>query len=497
MIKTFKLLMLVCIALSSNIYSQVGINTIDPQTTLDVIGVGTSTTTPDGIIAPRITRQQLAAKSITTYAAAQTGAIVYVTDATLPTGTIPSVAQTIEIISSGYYFFNGIIWKNINSNAQNIYNTNGSLTGTRVVTQGANTLAFTASAVNAFSVDGTTLSVDATNDRVGVGTAAPTNRLHVSATTNPVKFEGLVADAAATNVVVVGSDGILKTITKTTLVPTYTASNGITNTASNDIRLGGLLTTPTTLTNTATNNLSVSGPGVTSFTSTTGTATSAVSPILIIDGGQGANKILTSDANGNGTWKNPITNLIQGTMVAVNSPISLIGGGTGTAISNGSITINGENNTFRYNLGSYIDLPTGKWLVEANILIDLNSPSIPGLNYLYNKFTFTESTVASGSSIARSPNLTGNTLIGGSMNTVPYSTGLGLSYFSVVNGKLVINNATTATKRYYLCYWEGVRKFTNFQTASSTSSTANANISLLNVGSNTYAENYITAQQIN
>ena len=61
----------------------------------------------------------------------------------------------------------------------NIYNSNGSLTGARTVTQGANTLAFTASAVNAFSVDGTTFSIDASNNFVGIGTSSPGAKLDV------------------------------------------------------------------------------------------------------------------------------------------------------------------------------------------------------------------------------------------------------------------------------------------------------------------------------
>lgn len=65
----------------------------------------------------------------------------------------------------------------------NIYSANGTLAGNRVVTQGANTLGFTASAVNAFSVDGTTLSVDASNNRVGIGNSAPNNDLHVTTST--------------------------------------------------------------------------------------------------------------------------------------------------------------------------------------------------------------------------------------------------------------------------------------------------------------------------
>ncbi|OYU84830.1 MAG: hypothetical protein CFE24_05055 [Flavobacterium sp. BFFFF2] len=62
------------------------------------------------------------------------------------------------------------------------YATNGSLTGNRTVTQGANTLAFTATAVNGFSIDGTTFSVDAANNRIGLGTAAPTSTLQTTGT---------------------------------------------------------------------------------------------------------------------------------------------------------------------------------------------------------------------------------------------------------------------------------------------------------------------------
>ncbi|KQT16755.1 hypothetical protein ASG31_10255 [Chryseobacterium sp. Leaf404] len=55
---------------------------------VDVAGNGASTTVKDGIIAPRLSKQQLAAKSAATYAAAQTGSLIYVNDITAPAGTI-------------------------------------------------------------------------------------------------------------------------------------------------------------------------------------------------------------------------------------------------------------------------------------------------------------------------------------------------------------------------------------------------------------------------
>ena len=82
----------------------VGINTTTPAATLDVNGFAADTAKLDGIIAPRITGNQLRAKNYTT---AQTGSIVY---ATLP-DTSPA-GQTINVTSAGYYYFDGTIWQN-------------------------------------------------------------------------------------------------------------------------------------------------------------------------------------------------------------------------------------------------------------------------------------------------------------------------------------------------------------------------------------------------
>jgi len=93
------------------IQAQVGINTSTPHATLDVNGKPTDNTVLDGIIAPRITGDQLRAK---TYTAAQTGAMVYVSAAdTAPAG------QTIDVTSPGYYYFNGIKWVTYSSGSVN------------------------------------------------------------------------------------------------------------------------------------------------------------------------------------------------------------------------------------------------------------------------------------------------------------------------------------------------------------------------------------------
>ncbi|WP_415328787.1 hypothetical protein [Chryseobacterium sp. MMS23-Vi53] len=84
-------------------FAQVGINTASANASLHVVGNPTDTTKYDGIIAPRITGEQLRAKI---YTSAQDGALVYATLAdTAPAG------QTIDVVSPGYYYYSGSLEK--------------------------------------------------------------------------------------------------------------------------------------------------------------------------------------------------------------------------------------------------------------------------------------------------------------------------------------------------------------------------------------------------
>lgn len=184
-------------AFSMQILAQVGINTATPASTLEVVAknpTGTATNI-DGLLIPRVDRQR--AQSMT---AIPTSTMIYINS--IATGTQTGTAVNID--AAGYYYYNGTVWVKLNPTV-NIYNSDGTLTGNRTVTQGASTLAFTGTAVNAFSVDGTTLSVDAANDRIGIGTAAPENRFQVISTT-PVSNRFTVFDApASTNGYVITS----------------------------------------------------------------------------------------------------------------------------------------------------------------------------------------------------------------------------------------------------------------------------------------------------
>lgn len=134
----------------------VGINTTNPQVTLDVAGVAADPLKLDGVIAPRLTGNQLAAK---TYTPSQTGAIVYVTAA-----SSSLTGQMANVASAGYYYFDGTAWQTFKSAVSpdvNIYQHNGTLITDRVVTMDGKSLNFFGST---------------STDRIGIGSLDPYGR---------------------------------------------------------------------------------------------------------------------------------------------------------------------------------------------------------------------------------------------------------------------------------------------------------------------------------
>lgn len=106
--KLTKTLILLLFNLFTNqffIQAQFGIGTPTPKTTLDVVGTPTDPSVMDGVIPPRLTGDQLQAK---TYTVAEAGTVVFITEKpTLPKGSV------IEITRPGIYQFNGTLWKRI------------------------------------------------------------------------------------------------------------------------------------------------------------------------------------------------------------------------------------------------------------------------------------------------------------------------------------------------------------------------------------------------
>lgn len=87
----------------TNLFSQVGIGTTNPKSTLDIIGSPAIIGEADGLLPPRLLRSELINK--TGYGADQVGVIIYVTDLSGVRN-----AQTINVTEIGYYYFNGTIW---------------------------------------------------------------------------------------------------------------------------------------------------------------------------------------------------------------------------------------------------------------------------------------------------------------------------------------------------------------------------------------------------
>lgn len=80
-------------------FGQVGIGTQNPQATLDVQGIPDNSSAIDGVIAPRITGEQLKNKDAI-YTSVQDGSIVYVTE---PVSVVSD--KTKKVLQKGYYNF--------------------------------------------------------------------------------------------------------------------------------------------------------------------------------------------------------------------------------------------------------------------------------------------------------------------------------------------------------------------------------------------------------
>lgn len=92
---------------SQDYSGRVGVNTETPNATLEVKGSPNDTEVIDGFIPPKITFSQITAK--TNYNHHQTGALIYITDATNSEGIYNHQNQFIR--TQGYYYWNGTTWR--------------------------------------------------------------------------------------------------------------------------------------------------------------------------------------------------------------------------------------------------------------------------------------------------------------------------------------------------------------------------------------------------
>ncbi len=93
-------LLILCYLSSIPFFSQVGVNTVVPKSSLDVAGK-LGITDIDGLLAPRLTLDQLTLKGDALYQSDQDGAIIYITDSTGGN----TLGQRTNINFPGYYYF--------------------------------------------------------------------------------------------------------------------------------------------------------------------------------------------------------------------------------------------------------------------------------------------------------------------------------------------------------------------------------------------------------
>ncbi|UPQ79466.1 hypothetical protein M0M57_01190 [Flavobacterium azooxidireducens] len=176
--------------------------------------------------------------------------------------------------------------------------------------------------------------------------------------------------------------------------------------------------------------------------------------VRIVDGTQANGRVLTSNATGVATWQ----------PIGINNIVGYI--------SPSGTTIN--YTTAQYlQTGSYITLPPGRFAVNVNMLMARSSLSRSFDNsFFWVRSSFSDS---AGINPMPSPDIVGSDLISGNHP--------GSSYYSMLSGAVIINNATGANKTYYYIAGNVV--------------TYNTNQNITGFGSTYWAEDNIIAYRLN
>ncbi|MCJ7933289.1 MAG: hypothetical protein MUW56_06530 [Chryseobacterium sp.] len=297
---------------------------------------------------------------------------------------------------------NGVAtWKDLPANTDtSIYAGNGTLAGNRIVAQAGNTLAFTSTATagtSHFTVDGTTFNVDARNNRIGLGTATPNNLLDLGTTQgkklavwNSTAGDDFYGFGAAQNVL------------------QFFAGVPTTGSALMTLNKNGRV-----------------GIGTTAPTNVLDVRSATNGALKIVDGTQGVNKILTSDANGVATWQRAAANTATGTTSGgINIPFV-------------------ADNTLKYT-GTNISLPPGKWMVTISQLIRLNG-TLTADQKMFVRSTLSEDNVGIGAVATQSPDVSSRPTL---MSFIARGPNTGLTLSDVAVGVIYVNNSSGNTKTY-------------------------------------------------
>lgn len=116
----FKLCLIGSITAHAFLYSQVGINTPNPKSTLDITAKTDGSTTAEGLMIPRLTGDQIQTMT-NTLEPGNESLMIYATS----TPVAPN-SKVMKINQPGYYYWNGTDWEGVATNA-NIYTMDGSI----------------------------------------------------------------------------------------------------------------------------------------------------------------------------------------------------------------------------------------------------------------------------------------------------------------------------------------------------------------------------------
>ncbi|WP_106917728.1 hypothetical protein [Chryseobacterium aurantiacum] len=493
---------LIAILFSGLAYSQVGINTDTPNSTLDVM-INPTVSKPEGIIAPRMTGDVLKGKDLL-YGTAQNAALVYVTGAV--SGT--PAGKTIDVTSPGYYYYDATAIKWIKLGVAG-----GSTPPATAWYPGGNseTVLKTLGTNNNFDLpivtNGTEKARLTTAGFFGVGTSTPTYGIHLESIGNGSKDNiGITSDttpAFLTNQTVPTSGGTIGSLQFRGTGVTSSGLYGIVETSGTTSALGlntdgtekvritgagsvGIDTTnpqgifnidgakdnPTTgsghtaaqqmndVTVLANGNLGLGTitPSQKLEIQTGGTAASPTTGFKLVDGNQAIDLVLTSDANGVGTWKAPIVPYKMGVVHSASNTID--------------VPFVGQGQTYWLSTGSYIDLPPGSWRIDlTEMLVGYtdNATYLTANDWIYTRFSLSElpgaatpgynppgpnSAILTPDFLSVDP-VTGNQIMGvaqyvGMLFQGPRTASP--TKFIPGQGYFLIKNGSTVTNRYYIMF---------------------------------------------
>lgn len=169
--------------------------------------------------------------------------------------------------------------------------------------------------------------------------------------------------------------------------------------------------------------------------------------IKIVDGTQGAGRVLTSDANGVGTWKE--------------SSLKMVVGGFPDADGAGNMPF--SLTTAWKNTKGFITLPPGRYRIELTMLLKGLNPSLdlPASDYCFYRFSLTESTNSAPTALTGDffkIGLNGSITYGGTqfVSTHFYGpkaknvAGGRNDKYAIATGSFFVDNRTSSSKTYYV-----------------------------------------------